>query len=241
MSRGPRTRQEDCLLAGGDLFQTDDLKQTRSLNTDFLVVSVCDGLGGHDHGESASRYVCEQIQARIPGNPLEMGTIPELLAAIQADPARHLPENCGTTVAGVMIQNERVFAFNAGDSRVYKITPAGMTCISHDHSLVQGMVDSALIQKDAATTHPLRNFVDFGIGPLFQNAWKDFAVYLFEEDLEPGAGYLICSDGVHDLVTEDQMHEILMPRPSEKGPDLLAALEQKGLRDNTSFVVLETR
>jgi len=241
MLRGPRNRQEDCLLSGTDLFQKDTLKQTKTLDTDFLAASVCDGLGGHDNGESASRFVCEQLQARFREGPFDPQNIRTVLAEIQAAAQGRLPENCGTTVAGLMIKNGRVIAFNAGDSRVYKITASGMTYVSHDHSLVQGLVDNALIQKDAANSHPLKNFVDFGIGPLFQDVWKDYAVHVFEDSLGADACYLICSDGVHDLMNEAEMHEILMPSPAENGQALIAALEKKGLRDNTSFIILETR
>jgi serine/threonine protein phosphatase PrpC len=241
MLRGPRTRQEDCLLAGAELFQKDTLKQTKTLDTDFLVAGVCDGLGGHDQGESASRFVCEQLQARFRQDQFDPQNIGAVLAEIQVAAAERLPENCGTTVAGLMVKNGRVIAFNAGDSRVYKITSSGMTYISHDHSLVQGLVDNALIQKDAAISHPLKNFVDFGIGPLFQDVWKDYAVHVFEDALSTDACYLICSDGVHDLMNEAEMHEILMPSPANNGQALLTALETKGLKDNTSFIILETR
>jgi serine/threonine protein phosphatase PrpC len=241
MLRGPRTRQEDCLLAGADLFQKDALKQTQTLDTGFLLAGVCDGLGGHDNGESASRFVCEQLQARFREGQFDHQNIGFVLDEIQAAATGHLPENCGTTVAGVMIKNGRVIVFNAGDSRVYKITASGMTYVSHDHSLVQGLVDNALIQKDAAISHPLKNFVDFGIGPLFQDVWKNFAVHIVEDALGPDACYLICSDGVHDLMNEAEMHEVLMPSPADNGQALLTALEKKGLKDNTSFIILEAR
>lgn len=241
MLRGPRTRQEDCLLAMDDLFQSDNLKQTKTMSGDFLLAAVCDGLGGHDNGESASRFVCEQLQDRFNQDDFDRQRIEPAFSEIQAAAEGRLIENCGTTVAGLMIKGQKVIGFNAGDSRVYKITPSGMVYVSHDHSLVQGLVDNGLLQKENANSHPLRNFVDFGIGPLFQGVWKVYTIHTFEDVFATGEAYLICSDGVHDLMNETEMHGILMPSPADNGPALLAALEQKGLKDNTSFIILETR
>jgi serine/threonine protein phosphatase PrpC len=241
MLRGPRTRQEDCLLAMGDLIQSDNLKQTKTMDADFLLAVVCDGLGGHDNGESASRFVCQQLEGRLNRDNFDRQRIDPALCEIQAAAEEELTENSGTTVAGLMVKNGRAIAFNAGDSRVYKITSSGMTYVSHDHSLVQGLVDNGLIQKEDANSHPLRNFVDFGIGPLFQGVWKVYNIHTFEDAFATDEAYLICSDGVHDLMNEAEMHEILMPDPADNGPALLAALEKKGLKDNTSFIILEMR
>lgn len=241
MLRGPRTRQEDCLLAVDDLFQSDNLKQTKTMDADFLLAAVCDGLGGHDNGESASRFVCQQLQDRFTPDNFDRQQIEPAFSEIQAAAEENLPENSGTTVAGLMIKDQKIIGFNAGDSRVYKITPSGMAYVSHDHSLVQGLVDNGLLQKEDANSHPLKNFVDFGIGPLFQGVWKVYDIHIFENAFAADDCYLICSDGVHDLMNETEMHEILMPTPAKNGQALLAALEKKGLRDNASFIILETR
>lgn len=238
MLLGPRTKQEDCLLDGIDLFQSNQLHAKKTIDTDFLLLGVCDGMGGHDHGETASRFVCEQIKKKLNRTLFSPDDVKTLLTDIQDSTEKHLPENCGTTIAGLMIMDGKAIVFNAGDSRVYRISTAGMDYISHDHSLVQGLVDKSFIQQDSATHHPLKNIIDFGIGPLFNDVWKNFEIHIYEEPILKDDWYLLCSDGVNDLMNEAEMHELLMPSPIDNGNRLLEALQKKGLKDNTSFMIL---
>jgi len=239
MLLGPRTKQEDCLIDGIDLYQADQLTQKKIIDTDFLLLGVCDGMGGHDQGETASRFVCEQIKKKFNRTMFSADNIKPLLTEIQDSTRKHLPENCGTTVAGLMIMDGQTIVFNAGDSRVYKILKSKMDYISHDHSLVQGLVDKSFIQKDSAPFHPLKNVIDFGIGPIFNEVWKNFNIHIFEESISKDEWYLLCSDGVNDILNETEIHELLMPSPVENGNILLQALQKKGLKDNTSFIIVE--
>ncbi len=239
MLLGPRNKQEDCIIDGVDLYQANQLKQKKVIDTDFLLLSVCDGMGGHDQGETASRFVCEQIQAKFNRNRFSAENIETLFTEIQDTSQKHLPGNCGTTVAGLMIMDGRIIVFNAGDSRVYKISSSGIDYISHDHSLVQGLVDNFFIQQDSAPHHPLKNIIEFGIGPIFNDVWKNFNIHIFEESFSKDAGYLLCSDGVNDLMNEQEILECLMPSPIDNGDNLLAALQKKGLKDNASFIILQ--
>ncbi len=239
MLLGPRTKQEDCIFDGIDLYQADRLTQKKIIDTDLLVLGVCDGMGGHDHGEAASRFVCSQIKETFDRTMFSAEKIETRLTEIQDLTAEHLSANCGTTVAGLMIMDGQTIGFNAGDSRVYKISTSKMDYISHDHSLVQGLVDKSFIQKDSATSHPLKNVIDFGIGPIFNDVWKNFNIHIFEETISKDDGYLLCSDGVNDLMNETEIHERLMPSPIENGDILLQALQKKGLKDNTSFIILQ--
>lgn len=239
MLQGPRSKQEDCLTDGIDLYQSNQLKEKKIINTDFLLLGVCDGMGGHDQGETASRFVCEQIKQKFNPTMFSAEDVNTLLTEIQETSSKHLPGNCGTTVAGMMVMDGQAIVFNAGDSRVYRISTSRMDYISHDHSLVQGLVDNLFIQQDTAPFHPLKNIIDFGIGPLFDDVWKNFNVHIIEESVSTDDWYLICSDGVNDVMNEAEMHELLMPSPIENGTSLLKALEQKGLKDNTSFIILQ--
>jgi serine/threonine protein phosphatase PrpC len=235
---GPRTGQEDCVLDGVDIFQADFVREKKEIDTGFLSLCVCDGMGGHDFGETASRFVCEQIQARFDSTCFSARHVQKGLAEIQAASIRLLPENSGTTVAGLMVADGRAMAFNAGDSRIYRISPAAIDYISHDHSLVQGLVDKAFIPKDTAGSHPLKNVINFGIGPLFGGEWDNYSVHIHEHAYSRDAAYLVCTDGVNDLLTDSEIFDILMPQPSENANRLLQALQDKGLKDNASFIIV---
>jgi serine/threonine protein phosphatase PrpC len=238
MLRGPRTGQEDCLLDGVDIFQADLVREEKEIDAGFLSLCVCDGMGGHDFGETASRFVCEQIQARFDRTCFSAHHVRSGLSEIQTASTRHLPANSGTTVAGLMMTDGRAIAFNAGDSRIYRILPQAIDYISHDHSLVQGLVDKSFIPEDKAGAHPLKNIINFGIGPLFRMEWGKDSVHIHEHAFSVDAAYLICTDGVNDLFTDSEIFDILMPMPARGGHRLLQALEEKGLKDNASFILL---
>lgn len=239
MRLGPRAQQEDCIIDGIDLFQSNQLNEKKIIDTDFLLLGICDGLGGHDQGEIASRFVCEQLKNKFNRTMFSAEKVKTRLTEIQEAAQKNLPKNSGTTIAGLMIMDGQTIGFNAGDSRIYKISSSKMEYISHDHSLVQGLVDKSFIQQDTALNHPLKNIIDFGIGPLFNDAWKIFNVHIFEKTISKNDGYLLCSDGVTDLMNETEIHELLMPSPIENGDILLQALQRKGLKDNTSFIILQ--
>jgi len=239
MLLGPRANQEDCILDGIDLFQADRLKETKVIKTDHLLLCICDGMGGHDHGEIASQFVCSTIKEKFEHKPFGDKTLKLTISEIQASAQKELPVNCGTTVAGLISTNNHATIFNAGDSRVYRISESEMGYISHDHSLVQGLIDKLFIQQDSAVHHPLKNVIDFGMGPLFADSWGNFNIHMHKEPIENDVSYLLCSDGLSDVLSDQEMHEILMPSPVENGENLVNAAIEKGLTDNTSFVILK--
>ncbi|MDO9262557.1 MAG: protein phosphatase 2C domain-containing protein [Desulfosalsimonadaceae bacterium] len=236
---GPRNRQEDCIMDGAAVCQNDRLMSQKNIDADHLLACVCDGLGGHAHGDTASRFVCEQMNIRFSATPSGPPMVRKILAEIQQSAQSLLPENSGATIAGLMTAGHQVVVFNAGDSRVYRISPTGMTRLSHDHSLVQGLVDKSFIHQDTASVHPLKNIVEFGIGPLFALDWNHLLIHVHEETIADSACYLICSDGLSDILTDRELHRLLMPDPIENGKELFTAVQEKGLTDNTSFVILK--
>jgi PPM family protein phosphatase len=183
--------------------------------------------------------VCEQMSIRFLEAPSGPPMARKMLAEIQESAQCLLPENSGATIAGLMTAGHQVVVFNAGDSRVYRISPSEITRLSHDHSLVQGLVDKSFIHQDTASAHPLKNIVEFGIGPLFATDWNHLHLHVHEETIAGAALYLICSDGLSDIMTDQELHHLLMPDPIENGKELFTAAQEKGLTDNTSFVILK--
>jgi len=236
---GPRAEQQDCLFDGTDIFQKDLLLRKFAKKTDRLLISVCDGMGGHEAGERASRFVCEQLRRRHQAETLTAGNIRDVFAEIQVLSFKHLSANCGTTVAGIMIENSMVTAFNAGDSRVYKITQDTIIPMSHDHSLVQELIDKDLMTGDRAFRHPLKNYIEFGIGPIFKNIQDERQLFLSQEELAGETCFLICSDGMTDVLLDKEIHELLMPNPINNGSRLFNTVRNIGPNDNVSFVIVE--
>ncbi len=238
MLRGPRAKQEDCIIDGLDLFQSDRLKEKKKFDTDFLLLLACDGMGGHDHGDMASRFVCEQFKKKMINGAFCAENIESILSEIQNLALEKLPENCGTTVAGLIITDDHAIAFNAGDSRVYRISENEINYISHDHSLVQGLVDKSFIRQDNAPLHPLKNLIDFGIGPIFNDAWENNHIHIHDELISKDTWYLLCTDGLNDLLPDQEIHDRLWPSPVKNGANLLKKIKKKGLKDNISFIIV---
>ncbi|HMA85541.1 MAG TPA: PP2C family serine/threonine-protein phosphatase [Desulfosalsimonadaceae bacterium] len=239
MRLGPRNTQEDCLLAVQDVFQSDTIERQSEAEAESLIFAVCDGLGGHQSGDRASHFVCKQLKAKYQANAFQSKDIPIILRNIQNAARHQLPANSGTTLAGLFASHEMIHVFNTGDSRVYKLDNTAARYISHDHSVVQELIDNYLILQQTARNHPYRNLVEFGIGPLFVDSWENHAVFVHSEAYQPPATFLICSDGLSDQMTEAEIHRILMPTPVSSGRTLLSKVSEKGLVDNTSFIIVQ--
>lgn len=237
MMIGPRKRQEDCIVEGHELFQSDLLSRKIGFVTGPMLLAVCDGMGGHYGGEMASRFVCEQLRQHTWSGEVSGTSVHQAMLGIQSACERHLPSQSGTTIAGVFIDGIRAVIFNAGDSRVYGITEEKLEYLSHDHSLVQDLIDQCIVSIESAAIHPYRHLIDFGLGPAFSRVWSARDLYIVEQQLGPSAVFLLCTDGLTDILSDAEIHEILMPSPVENGPRLANAARKKGLTDNTSFII----
>jgi len=319
MTVGPRSQQEDCLLITNQVFQGDNLIRDGSFGGKSMLLVVCDGMGGHAAGEKASRFICEELKKDFEPEQFSRQYIIRMMRTIQKRTSSHLPPRCGSTVAGLGIQNNLALVFNAGDSRVYKITSDSIRCVSHDHSSVQEMVDRNIISEKEAFNHPRKNEITMGIGPVFDKEWPDeyhfeqlnertetnhayidmaevdekiraadvyisqdlfdeamdiyseiltgtpesyiytrqfikekiesltdtmasntpCRMYFYEEDLRPATRYLICSDGVNDVLRDAEIFDIFNKNRVEDGMALIHELKKRKLKDNTSFIILE--
>jgi serine/threonine protein phosphatase PrpC len=239
MTLGARSVQEDCILDGSDQWQNDEFTHESEIVEDSLLLAVCDGMGGHDKGDEASRFVCDLLKNISHHQITGAGALNDILAGIQQSSLKKLPENCGTTVAGLFASDHRIIAFNAGDSRVYKVEQEELKYISHDHSLVQEMVDKGLIASNAAKDHPLKYLIEFGFGPIFGDAWTHHSVYIHEAPLEDGDIYLLCTDGLMAAMRDVLIHDCLMQSPEHLGPRLFELMKRKRLNDNTSFIIVK--
>lgn len=240
MMVGPRKQQEDAITDGKTVFQADLLTRRNGTAAENFLLAVCDGMGGHEAGEIASMFVCEKL-SRTNWRTISPGVVLETLAIIQREALLYLPENSGTTVAGLLAGNSGAIAFNAGDSRIYRLRPNDIAYISRDHSLVQEMIDQSIISRESSIGHPLRNVIELGIGPAFESAWNVRKIHIHETDLQVPSHYLLCSDGLTDTMGEEEIHSLLMPDPVKSGTRLYNALKQRTLRDNTSFMIAEFR
>ena len=241
MDIGQRENQEDCLFVNGLTVRQDMMKHARidSVTAPGVFFAVCDGMGGHAGGEWASSFVCGKMKDFIKGLSFSDEYVLNMFGEIQREMEKEGMENSGSTAACVMLKGNTSKIYNIGDSRVYKITKKEILTLSHDHSLVQSMVDKGELSGHEAKGHPYRHIIEFGLGDVFKRQWNtnDKKVYMQDDVLNAKEYYLLCTDGVNDVLRDAEIHDLLSPDPFARFPEFIDCLGKR-MKDNTSFIVV---
>jgi serine/threonine protein phosphatase PrpC len=220
----------------------------RLLPLDLYVVA--DGMGGHSHGEEASRLAIQcMIQTVIPdiiGSDLisEEFILETLVDGVQwansvvYESSQKNGSDMGTTITAALVFDGTAYIVNVGDSRtyVYHDREGQLQQVTRDHSLVARLVETGVISRDAAYTHPNRNKVYRGLGDK-DNVKVDW----FTLSVSIGDYLLLCSDGLWEMV-RDQEIERIMQKCADNPPQASAALVKAALKgggeDNISAIVV---
>lgn len=181
---GRRANNEDCLGVGEG------------------ILTVCDGMGGHDHGERASSFVVERLlESFAHSEPLDKPDIQNRLNRVQADLNRLLDqepelENMGTTFTGIIRTPGVWYAAHIGDSRIYLIRPSERRLWhTWDHSLVGDMMRTREITVEAGRFHPMSNRISKAIIARRDEQPAKASIVKIDQ-LKAGDILLLCSDGV---------------------------------------------
>ena len=198
-----------------------------------LICLVADGMGGHAAGEIASREVAEHLSRRA-AEATEEGALATLLRDADAELFALMREQpawrgMGTTVAGISVGPKRVMAFNVGDSRVYRIAGGSLVQLSTDDTPGPKLADG----RTAALTS---NLITQSLGGAYQLAGID--PHVLSEPLEDGARYLICSDGLSDLLDRTTMEGLLENDDAASAQALFEAAMAGGGNDNISLILV---
>ena len=203
---------------------------------------VADGMGGHNAGEFASRYTVEimvkQAEASARTHPADVmeeaikKANEGLLLKAAEDPAMW---GMGTTVVAAVIVQGRLYAANVGDSRLY-IVNEEIFQVTRDHSYVEEMVRRGQLGKEAARRHPDKNIITRAVG-----AVRDIQIDFFEEEIGYGDEILLCSDGLTNMVEDEEIRRIIKGQrdAAEKAERLVRTANQNGGRDNITVVVID--
>jgi serine/threonine protein phosphatase PrpC len=198
-----------------------------------LICLVADGMGGHAAGEVASRTVAEHLSRRV-AEAADVATLAQLLHDANAELFALMQESpvwagMGTTVAGMVVAPSGILVFNVGDSRVYRIERDGLVQLSTDDTPGPKLADG----RTAAMTS---NLVTQSLGGAYQLAGID--PHVLSEPLEDGARYLICSDGLSDLLERRAMEGLLGDDDAASAGALFEAAMAQGGDDNISLILL---
>src|SRR5215210_5205659 len=207
-----------------------------------LLVVVADGMGGHSAGEVASQMAAD-IVSRVyydtkaePSAALKRAVEEanrQIHQAAAEDEAKH---GMGTTCTALALCNGRAYAAHVGDSRLYMLRGGRLYQLSEDHSAVNEMVKLGLITKEQARTHEDKNVILRALGTS-----PEVEVSVLEPfGLREGDRYLLCSDGLHDLVLEDEIASILTKSEDihAAGERLIEMAKERGGHDNITVGII---
>ncbi|MBO0789489.1 MAG: serine/threonine-protein phosphatase [Ktedonobacteraceae bacterium] len=142
----------------------------------------------------------------------------------------------GSTVTAMLLHDQQAYIANVGDSRTYLLRDKQLTALTHDHSLVAKLVETGQIDPEDVYTHPQRNLIYRSLGA----GHKSIEVDVFHETVQPGDTFLLCSDGLWEMVhQQDLLRELSEPASPQKICDTLIELaNQNGGEDNISAIVV---
>jgi len=244
-----------------------DVGRRRKLNEDNFLVdpepnlyAVCDGMGGHNAGEVASKMAIETLAAFIEkshkekeitwpygldvnlsfdGNRLKTAIKLANKRVFRAADNREDYTGMGTTVVAALVSEDVLTVGSAGDSRCYLFRDGKLSQLTRDDSWVSAALGEGILNSDEIERHPLRNVITKAVG-----AKDTIDLDVVEHKLVPGDVILLCSDGLHSMIRDDQIQATLTPFPEsldEAAGKLIDAANEAGGKDNVSVVLLRAK
>jgi len=222
-----------------------------SWSADFGLVILADGMGGHNAGEVASELAVTSVM-----DALEEVLSPDIKDACDMDfkevvheavifandeinmHAKTHPEctGMGTTIVMSLFHDDSVILASVGDSRIYRFRKGELKQVTTDHSLVQEMIDNGYMSEEEAENSTNRNLITRALGIA-----EDVKVDVTQSPIETDDIYLLCSDGLSDMITDDLIFSTLvksrqdLKRASE---ELVKLAKEYGGHDNVSVILV---
>ncbi len=239
-----------------------DVGLTRAHNEDYFEIDpthrlyvVADGMGGHSHGEVASRIAVDTIREFIASTADKDTTWPfgmdarlerhsnllkmavrkahdHVLREITRDGSLY---GMGTTVVGLLLAGRTAAVAHVGDSRAYRLRGGRLEQLTQDHTWVNEQVVAGFLSKEQARSHPLKNVVTRALG-----GESDVLVDVRELEVQPGDLFLLCSDGLTGMLSDADIRDRLASGRSlhEICRTLITDANARGGIDNVTVVLL---
>ncbi len=232
-------------------YRTDQGK-VRTSNEDSYAVSfkhglflVADGMGGHAAGEVASQIAATTVQEVValhhnsdqnPEETLRLAVEEANCRIYEAARIKREFAGMGSTLTVLSLRDTLYLIAHVGDSRAYLLRSGSLEQLTRDHSLVWHLLESGVLRKDELSGHPQKNLITRSIGP-----HPSVEIDLERGDLREGDVFLLCSDGLTDVVSDENLHRILSDSsktPQEIGDMLVKTANSLGGPDNITVVVV---
>lgn len=237
-------------------FANTDVGKMREMNQDYFYISkpedslqlfiVADGMGGYKGGEIASKLAVETSKSYIINNfntiePNKENVMNLIRSAIEYanlviyEKSKEIQEleNMGTTIDICLVIGNKVYIGHVGDSRVYRKRKDFFRKLTTDHSYVQKLVSDGTITKEEANNHPKKNMLLKALG-CSSFVEPDVMVKGFlKDDI-----LLMCSDGLTNMVKEEEIVEIINNNPIQACNNLVHKANEQGGYDNITAVII---
>ncbi len=236
-----------------ELGNLTDVGKKRSHNEDYfgffqlseeVLAIVADGMGGHNSGEIASRMAVEMIHENFSRERQEKDVLASLKSAFQVANFTILQKSLeqerlngmGTTATALVIRGDQAFVGHMGDSRAYLFRDATVSRLTKDHSVVERMLEQGLLNREEANRHPQKNVIYKTLG-VNREADVDLLgpIPVSHNDI-----FLLCSDGLTNLVSDQELLEIVTQEPPQVAcKKLIQLANQRGGHDNITVQILK--
>ncbi len=229
----------------------------REINEDYYgIISDCpgieaafiiaDGMGGHNSGEVASRIAVESVTKALQNNPAEFadsGQIPDRLEMLVVEANREVyiksmdnsgDHGMGTTMTLAVISGDMIYIAHVGDSRLYLIRNSEIKRITTDHSYIEELVKKGSLTREEAERHPQKNIITRALG-----LPGDIEVDRYDLKIEDEDSFVICTDGLTNMLTEEEIIRIAAGSdPEEACSRMVEAANGNGGEDNITVIVI---
>ena len=237
-------------------YATSDVGKVRELNEDYFSVSypedaiqlfvLADGMGGYNGGEIASQLAVNSVKNYISSNfENAKQTREELLELVKSasqyanmvvyekSQSSEELKKMGTTLDICLIYQGKAYIAHIGDSRIYRYRKGFFRKLTKDHTYVQELVDVGKITKEESINHPEKNMLmkALGVAPFIE---PDVMIKGFMKD----DIYLMCSDGLTNMVSEDNIRRIIDENPVDSTKLLVQAANDGGGVDNVTAIII---
>jgi serine/threonine protein phosphatase PrpC len=230
-----------------------DVGLRREINQDTILVDqdlglyiVADGMGGHRGGEVASAMAVETVREIVSENNgvRKEESLMVLVEAykeaskrifFRAENEQEDLAGMGTTMVGFWMRNGVMYIANVGDSRLYMWRPEGLWQLTEDHSLINDQIRAGVISEEEAPHVVGRNVITRSVG--FE---REVQVDTLERVVQPGEVYVLCSDGLSGLITDQQIADLCKKKKkSAVVTEGISMAKKAGGDDNISAIVVE--
>ena len=238
------------------VFAKTDIGKVREINQDYYYTSdensipklciLADGMGGYKGGEIASKLAVESAKKYIENNFSNnfsdkeeilklIGNAVEYANMVVYEKSKEVKEleGMGTTLEVCLIYNNKAYIGHVGDSRIYRIRKDVIRKLTKDHSYVQQLVEDKKITREEAKVHPKKNMLTRALGctPYVE---PDLRARNFEK----GDIFIMCSDGLTNMVDEKRIYELIKQDISKATNNLINEANSAGGYDNITVIII---